>query len=273
MDVPFLVPLIGGAGPRPSGSARLRQWRRHRRRCQDINGAITSLNWCAGRATPSATGPSQPTFRQGMVHARVGKLVDQIRPKDAIPCRRASFLEMLRGRCAYDCDGGGLSLVSFRSVAHISLPDSTQGSPSVESVVDAGARQFLEDNMVRMLRGTDEIDELKSTCGITPHVDRVLASSRRRYGQLVRALISRGMVVLMLPSEVSEDAGVFLVEKKGKNQHRLIIDARLSNLHFHSPPGVELLTAEGLSRLEVTVDTDLRDDDDQIGLTLGTADI
>ena len=68
---------------------------------------------------------------------------------------------------------------------------------------------------------------------------------------------------------------VFLVEKPGKDTQRLIIDARVSNLHFLHPPGVSLVTLEGLSRVEVALEND--EDPWELskleGLHLGLADL
>ena len=46
-----------------------------------------------------------------------------------------AFLKLLLGRGVYDSRDGGLSLASFRSVSKISMPKTTAGSPSVETVV------------------------------------------------------------------------------------------------------------------------------------------
>ena len=84
------------------------------------------------------------------------------------------------------------------------------------------------------------------------------------------------LVTLIEVDEVREHAGVFLVEKLEKDTQRLIIDARVSNLHFLFPPGVSLVTSEGLSRVEVALEND---DDDPgelsrlVGLHLGLADV
>ena len=83
--------------------------------------------------------------------------------------------------------------------------------------------------------------------GIIPYRDRTLASNRMRYLQLVRAL-KRDMVNLIEADEVRERVGVFLVDKPGKDTQRRIFDARVSNLHLLPPPGVSLVTSEGLSR-------------------------
>ena len=72
-------------------------------------------------------------------------------------------------------------------------------------------------------------------------MDKTLASNRTRYLQFVRALLKRDMVTLIEVDEVREHAGVFLVEKPGKDTQRLIIDERVSNLHFLPPPGVSLV--------------------------------
>ena len=69
-------------------------------------------------------------------------------------------------------------------------------------------------------------------------MDKTLASNRRRYLQLARALLKRDMVTLIEVDEVREHAGVFLV----------------SNLHFLHPPGVSFVTSEELSRVEVALE-------------------
>ena len=70
--------------------------------------------------------------------------------------------------------------------------------------------------MERMLRSRQEISEMKERLGIIPYMDRTLASNRRRYLQLVRALMKRDMVNLIEADEVRERVGVFLVEKPGE---------------------------------------------------------
>ena len=127
-----------------------------------------------------------------------------------------------------------------------------------------------------MLRSRQEISEMEERLEIIPYMDKTLASNRRRYLQLVRALFKRDMVTLIEVDEVREHAGVFLVDKPGKDTQRLIIDARVSNLHFLPPPGVSLVTSESLSRVEVALENN---DDDPgelsrlAGLHLGLADV
>ena len=71
--------------------------------------------------------------------------------------------------------------------------------------------------MERMLRSRHEVAEIQEKAGITFCVGRTLTSNRKRYLQLVRALMKRDLVTLIPLEEVREHAGVFLVEKPGKN--------------------------------------------------------
>ena len=75
---------------------------------------------------------------------------------------------------------------------------------------------------------------------------------RRRpavYHEVVRSLLARGLVELRrggLPN-----CGLFCVSKKDGRQ-RVILDARRVNAGCAPPPPVELVTSEGLSRIEAT---------------------
>ena len=96
--------------------------------------------------------------------------------------------------------------------------------------------------------------------------------NRRLYVRLIKLLHSKGMLVFLDGSERREEVGVFFVAKKS-NQLRLIVDARRSNLHFTAPPGVSLVTAEGLARVEVEAEGVGPYDAASWGFTLGTSDI
>ena len=129
--------------------------------------------------------------------ARVRELVDRSLPTFASAGQRVADLKLLRGRGVYDMRDGGLSLASFRSVSKISLPATTAASPRVEAVVTGETRQYLEDGMERMLRSMQEISEMKGRLGTRHHMDKTLASNRRRHLQLVRALLKRDLVTLV----------------------------------------------------------------------------
>ena len=57
---------------------------------------------------------------------------------------------------------------------------------------------------------------MKDRLGISPYMDKTLASNRRRCLQLVPALLKRDMVTLFEVDEVREHAGVLLVGKTVK---------------------------------------------------------
>eukprot|EP00959_Pyramimonas_sp_CCMP1952_P242095 5060558-Pyramimonas_sp.AAC.1 len=90
----------------------------------------------------------------------------------------------------------------------------------------------------------------RDACDVNSHWDPSLARNRRPYVRLVKLLYAKGLLVLLGESERREDVGIFFVSKKS-DELRLIIGARRSNLHFTSPPGASLVTAEGLARVEV----------------------
>ena len=233
----------------------MRAWLRDKRREEDVNALISSLNWCSGSRAPFAA-DSVPTLRQDLVTARVRESVDRSLPTFTIPGQRVAFLKLLRGRDVYDTRDGGLSLANFRSVP---MPETTAGSPRIETVVTDETRQYLENGMERMLRSRQEFSEMKERLKIIPFMNKTLASNRRRYLQLVRALLKRDMVTLIQVDEVREHAGVFLVEKPGKDTQRLRIDARVSNLHFLPSPGISLVTSDWRSRVEVALENDDED--------------
>ena len=107
-------------------------------------------------------------------------------------------------------------------------------------------------------------------CDVIPHWDPSLARNRRLYVRLVKLLYAKGLLVLLDESERREDVGIFFVAEKS-GQLRLIIDARRSNLHFTSPPGVSLVTAEGLGLIEVEGAEFCGQS--ELGFTLGTSDV
>lgn len=75
-------------------------------------------------------------------------------------------------------------------------------------------------------------------------------------------------------------AGMFFVHKSDGERIRLIVDARPANQIFHKPPGVELCTGEGFSRIELEVPVNIkpgtREFEEHLrsrGLVFGLADV
>ena len=71
LDSIFPLPLVRELGPRPQGRMQVRAWLCDKKREEDINALISSLNWCSGLKAPVAV-DSVPTSRQDLVTARVG---------------------------------------------------------------------------------------------------------------------------------------------------------------------------------------------------------
>eukprot|EP00973_Karenia_brevis_P078308 10873512-Karenia_brevis.AAC.1 len=82
-------------------------------------------------------------------------------------------------------------------------------------------------------------------------MDVKLSRSRKQYVQFIRDLDSRGY--LYWCEAPKEFVTPFFVCKKDGRQ-RMIIDCRKTNLRFCKPHGVELCNAEGLSRMEISLD-------------------
>ena len=148
-----IFPLVHELGPRPYGRRQVRARLREKRREEDINVLISSLNWCSGSRVSFASDSAAIT-RQELTIARVRELVDRSLPTFAIPGQRVTFLKLLRGRDVYDSRDSGLSLVSFRSVSKISMSTTITTSPRVEKVVTGETRQYLKNDMERMLGST-----------------------------------------------------------------------------------------------------------------------
>ena len=130
LDSIFPFSLVHELGPRQQGRRQARAWSRDKRREEDVNALISSLNWCSGSRAPFAA-DSMPTPRQDLVTARVRELVDRSLQTFAIPGQRVAFLKLLRGRGVYDTRDGGLSLARFCSVSKILLPATTVDLPAL----------------------------------------------------------------------------------------------------------------------------------------------
>ena len=89
---------------------------------------------------------------------------------------------------------------------------------------------------------------MEQTKLVTPYLDPVLKRNRAKYIKLVRRCLGCGLLTLSL--KCREVVGLFFVTKKDQTI-RLITDCRASNVHFLDPPGVELVTGEGMSNIEV----------------------
>ena len=99
-------------------------------------------------------------------------------------------------------------------------------------VVPSSAAHYLE-NMEHMLRSREESDCVGPAP--PPFWDPALARSRKKLLSLYRHLIRIGIVLVAAPGSAKAQLGIFLVKILGKDQDRLIIDARGVNRFFIQP--------------------------------------
>ena len=107
-----------------------------------------------------------------------------------------------------------------------------------------------------MRQNATDYEALLENHPITPYTDPVLKLGKRQYTRFVRKLHRIGMVSFTRLPENHIDIS-FVTKKSGSLG--MIQDARRVDQYlFSDPPPVSLLTAEGLSRIEVQVaDPDL----------------
>ncbi|CAK0895503.1 unnamed protein product, partial [Prorocentrum cordatum] len=144
-----------------------------------------------------------------------------------------------------------------------------------QRVVEAAARWSDVDSAVsergalaRLLKGRSGVGINSMHEGVPGcHADPGLQKNPRAYGRLVRRAADIGLVIFTRdPACV---LGVFFVTKKA-DKLRLIVDCRRANQLFHKPPGVALLSGEGLARVEIDDSEGLLDG---LPLHLGVGDV
>ena len=110
--------------------------------------------------------------------------------------------------------------------------------------------------------------------------DPVLKRNRSKRLQLFARLLAIGLLRPRLNGAAKHFLGIFFVDKKGKKQKRLILDARIVNWSFVSPPGVSLCSSEAMGRIEVCLPAQAEEGSrawhsalESIELSLGLGDI
>ena len=162
---------------------------------------------------------------------------------DGIPKPEAALRALLQGRSEY---GSELpTTLAACSLERISLPGSLVGSPPAEELLDEEARRYLQ-CPEQMLRDDEEQDASL----FQPYWDPLLRNDPRVYKRFIRKLHQADYLVYTQRPKCM--VGVFFVKKSDGKKIRMIIDARGANMRFREPPGVQLLTSDGFSRIEVT---------------------
>lgn len=220
-----------------------------------VDRATTALNFMHGepqrpppRYIPAVDGKRNTlqllTQRHLETHARAWVGVERaLEPEKCLDT-------LLKGRSPYGSESSA-SLAAY-SYSRLSLPNDLSKAPAIERLLTAGASKMLKGFNAFMLRPLSETDALRELRQVRPYTDPTLKNNSRKYAKLVHRALGTGLVELSL--DCICELGIFFVKKNDKI--RLILDCRLANLHFLSPPSVELLTGEGLSNIEFESTTD-----------------
>ncbi|CAK0807139.1 unnamed protein product [Prorocentrum cordatum] len=230
------------------------QGRAQRRFARDWGQRVRSLNWLWGaghrEAARRAQGDVHPyrfrLQREVLVRIAQGVQIYLDPPSDLSP--KEAFQGLLRGRGVYDTETAYTTLAPYQRGA-VSLPCDVSTAPAVGTLVTGRALEYLVEAEEQMIRTDAEVQLDRETNGeIKIYTDPLLANSRRRYSTFVKDLKRKGLVGFT--RDPKEFVGVFFVWKKERASMRMVLDCRRSNQRFVTPPGVELLSTEGLGRIE-----------------------
>lgn len=238
---------------------------------RDVSAACRATNWMHGTAfrrmgegTTAASAARLARLRLEVQLDIEGAVLRWGTPPVGFSTQEAEN-KLRRGRGPYLTDPVVHTGPSPYSHDRVSLPQGTWDCPLLRDIASDAALKLLTDWKTRMLRPPVEVEELDASLGILPtYIDPVLKRQRRTYIRLIKRLLKLGMVLLSRSCRCQ--VGVFTVGKKSGDL-RLILDCRRSNRRFRSPPGVELLTAEGWSRVEVELMSDGLADPLALGIT------
>ena len=242
-----LFPLPFFACPsKKAGFSRAVQQRRNRirRGVENKNEAIFALNWLADTCSPGSV-DGGPSPMQGQVMQRVDGLIECQKPSGCIERPEEALKTLLKGGSPYDMSTTSDSLASYQSEL-VSLPADIRGCPDLESVLPHSHRQFLEEKAELMIKPPEEIEKGGL---VQPYWDPRLRFNKKAYNSLVKRLHSIGY--FNYTTKPMCRVGVFFVWKSSRTKLRMITDARRSNACFRDPPGVSLMTGEGLGKIEV----------------------
>ncbi|CAK0790584.1 unnamed protein product, partial [Prorocentrum cordatum] len=225
--------------------------RRDRARVRRLaNGRLASLKWLPGAERRPPSGPPSRAARR-----RVSELQCETQRRAQLlaaswggpACAEDSqqrLARLLRGRGGY-AQLVHATLAPFPN-ARLSVPDDPAGSPRVVDLLPEVEQIQLKDFESHTMRSPQEADEINARCGpVRPCMDPVLRRKRPAYIGLVKRLLKLGLARLSTARRCQVD--IFFVKKKGDRQ-RLILDRRPANRPFRSPPGVDRVSSDGLSR-------------------------
>ena len=240
-----------------------------------VNEAVETLNWMNGCGFEAAAGVLREEDNTGATAEVFAWLTDLAQAMDAEAKinSEAAFRELLKGRGEFTLDGS-TSLAPFK-LESVSLPDSLSACRPVSDLCGDEGRRYLKWKE-RMTLSADEMKD-RPPEEISPYTDPARKHNRPLYLKFIKKLM--GTDSLCWTKYPKCRAGVNF-GRKHDGRIRMIIDARRSNRMFRPPPGVDLCTAEGLSRTEVVLPAGVmpwsaegKKKIAEVGLCMGLADV
>ncbi len=246
----FPLPLFACPSDK-AGVSRCVQRRRQRiqKVVENCNEVIHGLNWMAGYKKPQDESVAISPMQQ-QVMSRVDGLTLCQKPSGDVHSPEGALKELLRGGAPYDMGPINDALASYQAEL-VSLPQDCHECPQLAHVLPADDRRFLEENSELMLKPADLGDNEE----VVPYWDPKLKHNRKAYNGLVQRLADIGYFTFT--TQPACEVGVFFVWKSSRTKLRMITDARKANKMFREPPGVTLMTGEGIGRIEIEVDGDV----------------
>ena len=196
-----------------------------------VRDIVISLNSMIGGDDQGSFGdPLRPTLSQKISLGTLRQAVlDAGKPPDGITVEGA--LGKLRTNSGYTC--GPVHLAPM-NVDLVSLPPKGSVAAPLSLVFEEEAENVLC-RLMSKVSAEEVIAGRKANCGMDP----LLRQNPRGYAAFCRRLSEAGLI------EHKEgfvgEVGAFAVWKKSGKQ-RLVIDARLANMHFETPDKVQLTT-------------------------------
>ena len=242
--VPEVRPSNAADGELSRGTLRRLDARRHADEwVHDIVVALNSM-FAGEEQKGNFVAGLNPTLSQRICLERVRQAVLEAgKPPEDLSGQGA--LSELRANAGYTAEPVSLAPMD---VDLVSLPTKGPSAATLEMIFEEEAENFSHRLQSKVLAEGD-VKRRKDECGLKrPYMDPLLRGSGRKYAEFCRKLESCGLIEYR--QSMLEQVGLFTVWKKNGRQ-RLVVDARLSNLHFSEPETVRLATGATFSAIEV----------------------
>ena len=247
---------LGGSRPDPSSRARdvfplplppapcrlehvsrraSQKWGRRLQEHETVKEAVNALNWMAGQRFLHGTeGGCGPLRTEVLLRIqRLAREAGNLGSLERVPTPEAALRELLKGKSEYNQPENNLERVS--------LPESLHDLPEACDLLPDDARRYLLGEELMIREGTP-VEAPR------PYWDPVLAGSKKHYKLFVQRLNDIGL--LQFTQHPKNEVGACFVHKSDGKKIRLIVDARSTNSMFKEPPGVDMCSSEGFSRIE-----------------------